>query len=240
MDNSDSPTVAQGLQTRQIIHTALQLLALGFLLVWCFEILAPFGNIVLWAAILALALFPLHQWVKRKCKGRGTLAAILICVTLLGLFISSGVWLALKTSNEIQSELGVYKQGKIVIPPPPAKIKDWPLIGEKLDKIWNQTSIGLDNLVQEHPEQVKAIASKSVDMLASTGKGLLIILVSIIISGIFLSYAEQSANFARTFFSRIISCKQIDMASVAAVTIRNVVKGILGLPVSKVYLRLLE
>ena len=51
---------------------------------------------------------------------------------------------------------------------------------------------------------------------------------SIIISGVFLCYAKESADYARKFFSRLINSSSLDVSALAAVTIRNVVRGILG------------
>jgi predicted PurR-regulated permease PerM len=55
-----------------------------------------------------------------------------------------------------------------------------------------------------------------------------IFLFSIIISGVFLAYGHESADYARKFFSRLIDSSQFDVSAIAAITIRNVVRGILG------------
>jgi predicted PurR-regulated permease PerM len=70
-----------------------------------------------------------------------------------------------------------------------------------------------------------------VDLIKSTGSGLLLLTVAIILSGVFLSYASTVGNFAKSFFNRLMSNSDIDVASLATVTIRNVVKGILGVAI---------
>jgi predicted PurR-regulated permease PerM len=228
MEKSEAGTSTQGIQTKRIVHIALQLAVLGLLIVWCMRIIAPFTTVFMWAAILAVTLYPMQQKLKRMLKGRGVLAAIIITAILLILFLLTAILLGLKTSDEIKTGITEYRQGGISIPPPPEKVKNWPLIGKKVDLIWNQTSKGLDSLIQKYPAQTKAIVSKGLDLLASTGKGVLIFALSIIISGVFLSYAEESANFARALCSRFINSTKFDMAGVASITIRNVVRGILG------------
>jgi predicted PurR-regulated permease PerM len=228
MDNPIPPPQPQKFPSRKVIHLALQLFALAFLLVWCIQIIAPFAYPVLWAAILAVTLYPIFLRLKKLLGGRKGWSAVLVSGILFLLFVGSAVWLTLKTADEVKTGIIAYKQGKIMVPPPPPKVKDWPVIGRSLDQIWRQTSVGMDTLISKYPSQVKSVTGKAVDLLASTGKGLLILAASIIISGIFLYYAEESANFARILFQRIIEGTHVDMASLTAITIRNVVKGILG------------
>src|SRR6266566_99705 len=92
-------------RSRQIIHLSIQMLALAFLIIWCFQILAPFVTPVIWAAILAVALFPMHQKLKRLLKGKGVLAAILMTAIFLVFFISVVSWLGFRTGSEIKAEI---------------------------------------------------------------------------------------------------------------------------------------
>ena len=72
----------------------------------------------MWAAILAVTLYPLHQKLKRKLKGKGVLAAVIITLTIFCLFIITGSWLGIKTGSEIKTELNDYRDGKLKIPGP--------------------------------------------------------------------------------------------------------------------------
>jgi predicted PurR-regulated permease PerM len=215
-------------RSRQIIHLAIQLLALAFLIIWCFKILAPFFTPIIWAAILAVALFPMHQRLKKLLNGRGVLAAILMTAIFLIFFISVVSWLGFKTGSEIKAEITSFQEGKLKIPPPAEKVKDWPLVGRKVFQAWTQLSNSVENFVQEYPEQIRSAGNYLLELVTSSGKAILIFLLSIIISGVFLCYAAESAEYARKFFSRLINSSQFDISAIAAVTIRNVVRGILG------------
>jgi len=230
MDNRET-VKSNNINSRQIIHIALQLLALAFLLVWCFNVLAPFFTPMLWSGILAVTLYPLHQKVKRRLKGKGVLAAVLITIVIFSLFLIGGSWLGFKTGSEIKTTIGNYQEGKIKIPSPPEGLKNWPLVGEKAHQLWGQMTVGVDSLVKKYPEEVKSLATASISLLATTGKGLFVFAISILVSGIFLAYADQSARFTRTVFNRLINSTKFDMATIAAVTIRNVVRGILGVSI---------
>ena len=227
MDNPESPN-PDSVKTKQIIHIALQLLALAVLMGWCFQILAPFFTPIIWAAIIAVSLYPMHQKLKRRLKGKGVLAAVLITAIFFGLFIFIGGFLGIKTGTEIKTEITNYNEGKLKIPSPPESIKGWPIVGEKLHQAWTQLNDGVDGFIQKYPEELKTLGSYGLQLLATTSKALFIFLLAILISGVFLAYSEESSDFATTVFNRLINSTKFDMASIAAVTIRNVVRGILG------------
>jgi len=216
---------------KQIIHTAIQLTALAILLFFCYNVLSPFINPLLWAGIFAVALYPLHQKFKKILKGRGTLAAVLLTLAILIVFILPGVMIVLRTASEAKGVFTEYKAGNITIPAPGENVKTWPLVGNKVYAAWQDASTDLNAFVQENPERVKRFSGRLVDLIKSTGGGLLLLTVAIILSGVFLSYATTVGNFAKSFFNRLMSNSDIDVASLATVTIRNVVKGILGVAI---------
>lgn len=223
--------VMKHFRTKEIVEVALQLIALALLLIFCYNILSPFIDPVIWAVILAVALYPVHQRMKAAFKGKGTLAAVLLTFIMVCLLVVPAVWLTLTTASQIKDVVTAYRAGQITIPPPTEKVKSWPLIGNKAHNLWSRASSNLDSLIQENPDQVKSIAAKSVGLLGSTGKGILFITLAIIISGVFLSYSTESAAFARRLFHRLLHSKTFDMSALAASTIRNVVKGILGVAI---------
>src|SRR6185295_4131605 len=95
--------------TREIVHLTLQLVALGFLLIFCFNIISPFINPILWAGIFAIALYPLHQKLKKILKGKAALASTIITVIVLAIFILPGVMFTLRTASEAREVLTDYR-----------------------------------------------------------------------------------------------------------------------------------
>lgn len=228
MDTAVESPIVKRFCTKEIIDVALQLVALALLLIFCYNVLRPFIDPVVWAAILAVALYPVYQRVKVAFKGKGTLAAVLLTFLMLCLLVLPTAWLTVTTAGEIKDVAAAYKAGQISVPPPPEKAKGWPLIGNKAYSLWTKASSDLESLIQEYPEQVKSIAGKGVAILTGTGKAILFITLAIIISGVFLAYSSQSGDFARRFFQRLLRSKNLDASALAASTIRHVVKGILG------------
>src|SRR5215470_7105717 len=148
MDTSLEPPVVKRFCTQEIVDLALQLVALAFLLIFCYNVLSPFFNPVVWAAILAVALYPIYQRVKVAFKGKGALAAVLLTFLMLSLLVLPAAWLTITTADEVKS---------------------WPLIGNKAYSLWAKASSDLESLIQEHPDTARSIVAKGVALLASTG-----------------------------------------------------------------------
>src|SRR5262245_42431758 len=167
MDTPVEPPVVKRFCTQEIVDLALQLVALGLLLIFCYNVLSPFFNPVVWAAILAVALYPIYQRVKVAFKGKGKLAAVLVTFLMLSLLVLPAAWLTITTAEEVKDVAKAYKAGQITIPAPPEKVKSWPLIGNKAYSLWTKASSDLESLIQENPDQARSIAARCVALLAS-------------------------------------------------------------------------
>ena len=71
----------------KIIDTIIRIGFIIFVGTWCFILLQPFIGIVLWAIILAVALYPVFQWLKNFLGGRKNLAATIIALISLLIII---------------------------------------------------------------------------------------------------------------------------------------------------------
>lgn len=231
MNNVNEENNQSGPSQNPFISNAIQLLALSLLLVWCFRILEPFISLLVWAMVLAIALYPLHRILVKKLRGRNSWSATIITVLMVLIIIGPSVWLLMASVTELK-ELGQsYRAGEISIPPPPDKVKNWPGIGEKAYELWSDASANLAKLVSEHRDQVKTVLLSLFDLLASSSKGILLFMAAIIISGVLLAYAKPAGELAKALFIRIAGKHGDNMAEMAEITVRNVAKGILGIAI---------
>jgi predicted PurR-regulated permease PerM len=217
-----------GLKHNPVIHYTLQLVALALLLISCYLIIAPFINLMVWASVLAITLYPLQKIIAGKLRGRNGWAATIITILMLAILIAPAVWLLLSTVSELKGLAELYRSGQFNIPPPPENVKGWPLIGTKMFALWSAASSNLTALITEHTDQVKIVVLKFLNLMASTGKGILLFTLAVIASGALLAYAKSSGEFVKSFFVKLMGDMGAEMTSVAEVTVRNVAKGILG------------
>ena len=79
----------QTLEQRLASYLLEGLIRAGLILVMamlCYQVLAPFLTLMVWALILAVTLYPLHQALARKIGGKQGLAAILLVVVGIVLY----------------------------------------------------------------------------------------------------------------------------------------------------------
>lgn len=224
----DKSSVVPKLSNNQVVHYAIQLLALSLLLVWCFRILEPFITPLIWASVLAITLYPAYDLLQKKLKGRNGLSAILITVLMLLLIVAPAVWLMFATVDEFKILGNAYKTGELHIPSPTESVKDWPIVGSKIYAYWTEASTNLTGFIVKHQVEVKSILLQLFDLLKSTGSGIVIFTLSIIISGFLLAYAQPAGHFMRKLLIRIVGTMGESMIASTTLTVRNVAKGVLG------------
>lgn len=214
--------------TRKVFDLVIRLIAVAFLLYWSFNILAPFVHILIWSVIFAVSLYPLFLKLSHRLGGRKAWAATLISLMMLLLIVAPAVWLMSATADDIISFRKQVNTEGFAIPPPPAGIKSIPLIGSKADELWLEASQNLSGFAQENNERIKSLLLGILGLISSTAKGLLLLTGAIIVSGFLMNYGQQAGAFVTKLFVRLAGKDGESMASVAAVTIRNVTRGILG------------
>ena len=124
MENLDNK-----LFTKNAIEIAIKIALLGVLIIWTFQLIKPFLIPVIWGIILAVATDPFVARVGRMLGGRKTLAATLFVLLLLTLLVVPTVFMI---SSSIEAGQVITEQvlnKALVIPPPPAKLAEWPFIG---------------------------------------------------------------------------------------------------------------
>ena len=220
-----------GLPRNVVIHYALQLLALSLLLIWCFRIVEPFITPLVWGSVLAITMYPIHKALTRKLKDRNVWSAVIITVLLILLLIGPAIWLLMATVDEFKELGNAYRTGSLHIPPPTEDVKSWPIIGKKVYENWAQASQDITALMMQHQEEVKTVLLKLFGLFKNTASGVLIFTLSIIISGVMLTYAKAAGKFAHSLFVQLAGKAGESIVDSAELTVRNVAKGVLGVAI---------
>jgi predicted PurR-regulated permease PerM len=213
---------------RRSLAAALQIGLIFMLGSWCLKIIYPFIGLVAWAAIIAIALYPLHMKLSTMIGGKQKLSAAIIVVVALAILITP-TWQLTGSSIDTAQELAAgLEAGTLTVPPPDKKVADWPLVGKRVFAVWNDAAINLEATLRKHSEQVKAFSNWLFQAVASTTKGILGFAVSIIIAGVFMVSAETSYKAFRSVGHRIAGERGADFTDLSVATVRSVAKGVLG------------
>ena len=195
----------------------------------CFRVFSPFLNLTIWALILAVTIYPLHQSLAAKLGGRQGLAATLI--VLLGTVVIIVPTTALMNSlgDSVHGLVNGIQNNTLEVPPPREGVAEWPLVGDKVHAFWSAAHTDLPALVQRIQPKIGDIAKASVGFVASIGAGLLTFLLSLVLAGIIMAYGESGARGTRAIFEKILDGPRGgEFADLSTATIRAVAKGVLG------------
>ncbi|ACI57305.1 protein of unknown function UPF0118 [Rhizobium leguminosarum bv. trifolii WSM2304] len=233
MAENTGDTAAQGAGSGQIsvearISDLVRLGIIGLFAYWTIVLIAPFALIVIWSAILAVALFPIFQALCRLLGNRPVIAASIIVVFCLVLIIAPLALVAVNFADTAQALIGKLRVGEFTLPSAPAAIREWPVVGERLHDAWNQIASDLAATIIKFQAPIREVTAVIVTKLASIGGGVLSFVVSIMLSGIFLTRSARLAAAIQVLANRIAGEKGVGFARLAGATVRNVSRGVIG------------
>jgi predicted PurR-regulated permease PerM len=210
----------------------IQIGALVILLVWCFTIVAPFVYIVTWAAIIAVAAYPVHLSLTAKLGGRAKSSSTILVLVLLAIIIAPTWMLADSTIDGLRNLSTAMESGAVTIPPPNPSVAEWPLIGEKTYAIWTGAAENFEATVNQFESQIKSIGQSLVGFAGGTLAGVLQMILSTIIAGVLLMSAAGAYQAARNFAASLVGTGGSDkLVDLSILTVRSVVKGVLGVAI---------
>jgi predicted PurR-regulated permease PerM len=214
--------------THNPINTYINIVLLTLLLAWSFMIVKPFVTLIVWAIIVAVALYPVYQKLLGLTKGKkkGLVTSLFILV-LLALIITPTINL---TSSLIDSGQEIYTkfdEGNLKVPPPQEGVREWPFIGEKLYANWSQASSDLERFIVSYKDEIADSLSWFFGSFAGLLGSVAIGLFALIIAGVFMSSADSGYKAGVQFANRLRPGKGEEFMDMCKSTIRSVVKGIL-------------
>jgi predicted PurR-regulated permease PerM len=215
---------------------AIRIGVLALLIAWCFQILRPFITLVIWGTIIAIAFYPVCAKLGNLLGNRiKTAASIMTAITLL-LIILPSIQMVGSLVDGMTYLNDKIQSGEIKVPPPPENIDSWPVIGKPLKSSWHEASVNLKATLTRYAPQLKTISLRLLELAMSTAMGLLHFTLSVIIAGVLMANAKGGGNLVKDLFVRLAGERGNDFADSSTITIRNVVKGILGVAILQGFL----
>jgi predicted PurR-regulated permease PerM len=203
---------------------------IAILAIACYRVFLPFLDLMLWAMILAVTLYPLQRRLKPRLgnkDGRTATVIVLLCIAIL---LVPVYLLGMSMAASVADSMQVLKSGSFHVPPPPDSVADWPLVGKRVHAVWLQAATDLTSLAQKFAPQLKSLGLGALGKLAGLGVGLLMFVAAIAIAGIFMAYADASQSSAVKVASRIFGpARGPKIADLCAGTIRAVAQGVVGI-----------
>jgi predicted PurR-regulated permease PerM len=229
--NDDGPSIRFSASNEELVVFAIRLVCLGFLAYWSFILISPFLTIIAWSIILAVALYPIFDWLSTKVLGHRALAAVAITVFTFFVMLGPVTWLGLSLAESVRTLLAHFGDEHLAIPPPSESVKTWPLVGEKFFEMWQLASTNLRELVIEVAPHLKPLGTSLLNAAGSVGINLLKFIIALAISGFLLVPGPSLIRSIKSIVIHVAAERGEEFVDLAGATIRNISRGIIGIAI---------
>src|SRR5262245_13228114 len=102
-----------------VIQIAIRLVLLGLLVFWSFVVIRPFIPILVWSIVLAVALYPVFDWLSVHLGHRPRIAAIFTTLIVLAVFLGPATWLGIGLVDGLRNVSDQLFAEDLALPAPP-------------------------------------------------------------------------------------------------------------------------
>lgn len=217
------------LLSKDLMDVMIRIGLLALVVILCARVFAPFTGLMLWALILAVALYPVHRYLAKKVGNRQGRAATLLVVAGLLLVGLPTAMLGSSFAGQIHNALTTFDKDAISIKQPDEKVADWPFIGKRVHRAWSLAADDLPAYLEEKKPQLEALSKRLLSAAASTAGGVLLFMGALIIAGVMMAYGESGNQAMQRIFNRLTGpTKGPRLHSLSTATIRSVAMGVIG------------
>lgn len=213
------------------LESAISIGLIALLVWWCFLIFRPFLIPVLWAIIIANAVYPFYRKLENGLGGRSKLTATLFTLAAIALLMVPTVMFSGSLIDGVKEMSAGLKNGTLTIPPPTDSVATWPVIGESVHKFWHSASVNLQATLLRIGPHLKEIAGGLLSFGAGLALGVIQFVISIMIAGVFLAKAKDCHTISIKIFRSFAGERGAELVDLSSATIRSVAQGVLGVAI---------
>lgn len=228
---NDEPRAILNTSNDALLVLAIRLICLGLLGYWTLILIKPFLTIIVWSAIIAVALYPIFYWLSGVLHGQRVVAAFTIMLFSLVLMLGPAAWLGLSLAESFRTLTMQFTNGMIALPPPPETVKAWPLIGNEAYKIWQLASTNLRSLLTQAAPYLKPLGGTLLDAAGSLGINLLKFIVATIVSGFLFIPGPALVESIKNVLRHLAGARGAMFVDMSGATVRVISRGIIGIAI---------
>lgn len=195
----------------------------------CMQVFAPFVGIMLWALILAVALYPIHIKLAKKLKNKqGLTATTIVCIGLLIIGLPT-LTMGNAFADHLHQIFNNFQQGELTISTPKESVAKWPIIGDKVYEVWYSAATDLPDLIENSRDKLNAASKYVLGVAKATLGSVFTFIGALIIAGIMMAYGESGTQAMLKIFVRFSNKqKGKSLHALSVATIRSVATGVIG------------
>ena len=223
------PATLRKLVTADLTETLIRVGLIAFLLVVCVRVFMPFAGLVGLAMILAIALYPLYEWMVRMLGGRRRLAGVVFVVAALLLLGIPMILLGTALAEQLGALYDAFEHNTLAIPAPDARVAHWPIVGERLYSLWNEAAANLPVFVDRHSDVLRKHTGKALSLAAGGAAATLVFFAAIVVAGAMMAYARTGGRAVARIVVRLTGPERGPrLLRLSIATVRSVATGVVG------------
>lgn len=213
----------------QVVDIFLRLALLALLLFACVRLLQPVFSLLVWAVLLAVLEWPVHDRLRRSGISNGW-SATLIGLAGAILMIVPSVIVIVSVSESIGQVLEMQRADALHVPPPPAALRGIPILGPRLADAWGLAATDLPAFLKAHGPQVKAIAQRLSAAAGGLATALLFFIGAVGLAAVLLAFGDTLIGRAQRLAVRAANGRERGqhLLDLSVKTIRGVLQGVVG------------
>jgi predicted PurR-regulated permease PerM len=209
------------------VDIAIRLGLLGLFAWAVLQMVAPFATLLIWSAILAVAIHPVYAWVRARLGGRATLAASLVTLTGLVVIIVPSAALMASLIESLAQLIGWLKAEAMDFTLP-AWVADLPVVGARIAEAWQGMAPSLESLAKEFGPYLVDVGGWLLRAIGAQLGAALFFALAILLAGVLMVVGPPAVLWLRQLAERVIGGRGTEFVHIAGATIRNVARGVIG------------
>ena len=203
--------------------------AVILLTVGCLYVLQPFLAAILFAAAVVISSWPLYLRLLHRLRGRRTLAALTMTLSLTLLVIIPLALVAYNLADNVAASFdqirAALNQGELL---PPAWVRNVPLVGDQLDNYLRQLVASRERMMELARRMVEPARHALLSGGMMLGAGVAQMSLAAFVSFFFYRDGEALMGVIKAAMRRIMDEEAESVAEIVSQTVRGVMYGLLG------------
>jgi predicted PurR-regulated permease PerM len=223
----DEAPAAVAASNTQLLERAVLLLLFAALLLGIFAVLLPFSTAILFGAILAIAGWPLRDFLLRRGLKRG-LAATLLLLLALALIALPLMAVAPSLAEHLTKGADRLQDYFASAPQVPGWLAGLPLVGERLAVLWDKAMSaegGIRALLEPYSASLRQMFVGAAAALAGS---VLQIILSLVVAALLWVSGDALAARLHAFLRQLCGETAAAALDVATGAVRGVAYGVVG------------
>ena len=229
MEASTTRNASEPRAPTRLLDTLIRAGLIVALAMLCYRIFAPFLTLMVWAVILAVTMYPLHQMLAARLRNRQGLSSTVIVVLGIVLIIVPTAVLMSSLGDSVHQLVTKVQDHSIEVPAPRDFVASWPFVGEKIHGAWTRAYEDPRAFVESLQPKLGELAKTVLGFVGGIASGLLQFLAALAIAGIIMAYGQSGGTSSERIFERVIGGgRGAEFTRLCTATIRAVAQGVIG------------